>query len=254
MRVLVVDDDRVTRLAVGALLRRHFGAEVLEAANGADALTTATREKPDVMLLDLFMPMLDGVGVLRALRAEPAHAKLPVIVMTSSAERHLIGEVIALGITDVLIKPLVGQQGKQRLEAALERARGPHGLGSGAAPRRVLVVDGDPAFRRVVEQALRADFEVREAATGVEGLQMFLEARPAVVCIGAGLGLLQEDRLAGKIRQDGAEDRARVFLCANRDTPLPAGDLYAGIIPRSDDAVAFRRDFLKIALGQAAEN
>jgi DNA-binding response OmpR family regulator len=101
--VLVVDDDPDIRL----LLRLELAAEghtILEAGNGEAALAELAAHAPDVMLLDIMMPVLDGWGVLRAL--DPATAP-PVVVVTALAshdQRHLV-DLLELGAMDVVVKP-----------------------------------------------------------------------------------------------------------------------------------------------------
>jgi CheY-like chemotaxis protein len=93
-RVLLVEDHPTMREAVRMVLAGE-GYEVIEASDGAGALEEVARERPDVMVLDLHMPVLDGAAVLASLRAAPATADLPVIVVTADGEegrmaaRHL---------------------------------------------------------------------------------------------------------------------------------------------------------------------
>lgn len=79
--VLVIDDDRLTRRMVGDALRRR-GVGVIEAENGFRGVELALSDKPDLVLLDLIMPVLDGREALRILKSNPAVADVPVVVMT----------------------------------------------------------------------------------------------------------------------------------------------------------------------------
>jgi CheY-like chemotaxis protein len=82
-RVLLVDDEPATRKLVGDLLRGE-GAQVREAANGREALALLNEEAPDLVLLDLLMPELDGFAVIEAIRARADLAGLPVLVVTAA--------------------------------------------------------------------------------------------------------------------------------------------------------------------------
>ena len=122
-RVLVVDDSRLSAAKL-ALAMRALGHEVETADSGAAALRRL-RERPfDVVLLDIVMPGMDGFDVLRALKADPALAHLPVIVV-SSLEDGLSGAVhaIALGAIDFLSKDFEPEILKARLDASLARKR-----------------------------------------------------------------------------------------------------------------------------------
>ncbi|MFV9503047.1 MAG: response regulator [Oscillochloridaceae bacterium umkhey_bin13] len=90
--ILVIDDDPASREVMSQLLTKERGHRVSVAASGADGLSVAATERPDLIILDLMMPELDGFAVLDALERNPSTANIPVVVMTakdlSSAERE----------------------------------------------------------------------------------------------------------------------------------------------------------------------
>ncbi|HXZ42827.1 MAG TPA: response regulator [Terriglobales bacterium] len=85
--VLLVDDSRFFRTATERTLVRS-GYAVLSAVDGEEALRVAREKLPSLILLDMLLPKLDGAGVLRQLKAEPATAKIPVLVLTSLSQRN----------------------------------------------------------------------------------------------------------------------------------------------------------------------
>ena len=82
--ILVVDDDATIRNLVTTILGQH-GMEVAAAANGDEALTFIEQRRPDVMLLDLAMPRVDGLEVLRRVREHPTLGNLHVVILTATA-------------------------------------------------------------------------------------------------------------------------------------------------------------------------
>jgi signal transduction histidine kinase len=104
-RVLVVDDTEANRVLLQEILELE-GYQVLNAADGAAALQAISREQPDLVLLDVNMPGLDGLEVCRRLRADPATEALPVILVTALAERTHRLEGISAGANDYLTKPI----------------------------------------------------------------------------------------------------------------------------------------------------
>ena len=100
-RVLVVDDYEDARELLGIILE-HIGFEVLLAANGTEAIESARQNHPDVVVMDLFMPGMDGIEATRRLRADPALRHLPVIAYT--ARTTPLAEADQL-FTGVCIKP-----------------------------------------------------------------------------------------------------------------------------------------------------
>jgi DNA-binding response OmpR family regulator len=101
--ILVVDDDADIRL----LLRLELSAEghhIQEAGDGAQALTSLEAERPDLVLLDMMMPVLDGWGVLAALDHATAPPIVVITALASDRDRHVV-DVLELGALDVIAKP-----------------------------------------------------------------------------------------------------------------------------------------------------
>jgi diguanylate cyclase (GGDEF)-like protein/PAS domain S-box-containing protein len=103
--VLVVDDDRTMRFLVGETLAPH-GLEVVEAHDGAAALEVLRRRVPDLVLLDVRMPGLDGFAVCEEIRRHPAAADVPVVMMTGLDDLESIRRAYEVGATDFVTKPL----------------------------------------------------------------------------------------------------------------------------------------------------
>ena len=105
IRVLIIDDDAdirtVTRLSLSCVGRM----DVIEAASGAEGVRKARKDKPDVILLDMMMPAMDGVQTLALLRAQPTTAMTPVIFLTAEAAAAEVERLTSLGAAGVLLKP-----------------------------------------------------------------------------------------------------------------------------------------------------
>jgi CheY-like chemotaxis protein len=102
-RILLAEDDRFLRKAAEATLRRR-GFTVLAAVDGEEALRLARTEAPDLVLLDLIMPKLQGFEVLRALKQDPATAAIPVIVLSNLGQESDVQQAIEAGAVAYLIK------------------------------------------------------------------------------------------------------------------------------------------------------
>jgi CheY-like chemotaxis protein len=100
--VLIVDDQETVRELAAAILRRYLGAELDEAADGAEALARVAERRPSLILTDLLMPGLDGAELARRLKADPATADIPIIAMSGSPNRD---EAQAAGCDDFIAKP-----------------------------------------------------------------------------------------------------------------------------------------------------
>ncbi|MGE0445795.1 MAG: ATPase, T2SS/T4P/T4SS family [Vicinamibacterales bacterium] len=119
-RVLVVDDDRVTRMLVRLLLEKE-GYEVVEGENGTQAIELAMREKPNLLVIDLLMPQMDGYEAIAHIRRQPLLATLPVMVLTSEAGTAVEQRVLELGADDYLAKPFEPALLIARIRASFRR-------------------------------------------------------------------------------------------------------------------------------------
>jgi PleD family two-component response regulator len=120
-RILIADDDPQMRRLVRSILERD-GYEVTEAADGLDALDQVETKPFDLMVLDVDMPRLDGLGVLEELRARVATSGVPVIVLTARTD-DTESRVLDLGAQDFLTKPVQAQSLQARVKAVLRRAK-----------------------------------------------------------------------------------------------------------------------------------
>ena len=117
--VAIVEDDANTREVFRTILE-HNGMHVVEAVDGGEALEVVRREHPDVILLDLGLPVKDGRTVARELKADPATAHVPIIVVTAAAEEDTRQWAMHLGCQEFLEKPVE----LRLLTAAVERCLG----------------------------------------------------------------------------------------------------------------------------------
>ncbi|HEY3716869.1 MAG TPA: response regulator transcription factor [Jatrophihabitantaceae bacterium] len=149
-QVLLVEDDAAIRVALTRSLHDQ-GHAVSSTASGMSALTAAVAQKPDVVLLDLGLPDIDGADVLSMLRAV---SDVPVIVATARDDEAEVVRLLDLGADDYVIKPFTAAQLNARIRAVLRRTERGDGLG-GEQPiavgglhidirSREVTVDGEP--------------------------------------------------------------------------------------------------------------
>ncbi len=169
--ILVIDDDPT----VHDLMRRFLtkeGFRVAIAPGGKEGIEMAKELKPDLITLDVLMAEMDGWSVLTALKADPAIADIPVIILTMFDDKEM---GFALGASDYMTKPI----NRDRLVNVLRRHH--HG---GHQPCQVLVVEDEPSIRQMVRRVLEKEgWTVREAENGKAGLQAVAESKPAVVLL-----------------------------------------------------------------------
>jgi type II secretory ATPase GspE/PulE/Tfp pilus assembly ATPase PilB-like protein/ActR/RegA family two-component response regulator len=121
-RVLLVDDEDQLRRVMRDLLERE-GYTVFEASDGAEALEQVDVHAPDILVLDLNLPGLDGYGVISQLRSRPTTEHLPIIVLTARGDEENEVRVFELGADDFLSKPFRARALSARIQAVLARTK-----------------------------------------------------------------------------------------------------------------------------------
>lgn len=128
MKVLLIDDDPHIRKIGELALRAVGGFAVTCAASGAEGLALACAEPPDVILLDLMMPHMDGVSTLAALQQAEPTASVPVVFFTARVQRSEIEHLLALGAVGAIGKPFdpmnLAAQVRALVEGAAEALKG----------------------------------------------------------------------------------------------------------------------------------
>ena len=119
-RILVVDDEEDTRDSLVDILF-YAGYDVIAAEDGGAALEKASREDPDVILLDVMMPVMDGFEVLARLRQDPATGDIPVIMLTALSAARGEGTSIELGVDHYITKPFDPDMVKATVRVALRK-------------------------------------------------------------------------------------------------------------------------------------
>jgi PAS domain S-box-containing protein len=171
-RILVVDDDEAVRSGIVKLLRKGSYSP-LEAANGRAGVELARKELPDLVLCDLNLPEVDGYEVLRCLRAQPATAAIPVILMTGARGEAGARGGMERGADDFLLKPFQPAALLAAIEARLERNRAQRSVQARAKATEIRFVE---ILSSLGEGVIWADAEQRvtfanRAADEIVGLE-----------------------------------------------------------------------------------
>lgn len=119
-RILIVDDDVDTLRLVGLMLQRQ-GYQVIAASNGSQGLTKAFEERPNLILLDVMMPDMDGYEVTRRLRSNPATASIPILMFTAKTQLDDKVTGFEAGADDYLTKPTHPTELQTHIRALLSR-------------------------------------------------------------------------------------------------------------------------------------
>jgi CheY-like chemotaxis protein len=241
--VLVVDDDPPARdLIVRGLVKEGF--KVVTAGNGEDALRLARSQRPDAISLDVLLPGMDGLAVLRSLKADPITASIPVVMVSMIDDRD-VG--FALGAADYLTKPV----DRERLVSSLRRLRDDGTTG----PRPVLVVEDDPATREVIRRALERDgWLVREAGNGKEAFDLMEEEAPDLVVLDLMMPEMDGFEFVSRLRRSDRGQRIPVVVVTAKELTSEDRERLGGDVSRVFHKGSFTREELIGELRNALES
>ena len=102
-KIVFVEDEAALQKTLGQTLRER-GHQVVPALNGLEGVRLIEKEKPDLVLLDLILPKMDGIEVLKAIRAQESTKDVPVIILTNMEGANQVEEALRLGATTYLVK------------------------------------------------------------------------------------------------------------------------------------------------------
>ena len=109
LKILAVDDSKTIRMIVKKAFKA-YDCEVIEAENGKEGLETASKEKPDLIVLDITMPVMTGPEMLEELKKNPALKGIPVIMLTAESGKENVIQILKMGVNDYMVKPFKGEQ------------------------------------------------------------------------------------------------------------------------------------------------
>ena len=186
--VLVIEDDPATRDLLKRFLSKD-GFRVKTVSEGEEGLRLARELQPDVITLDVMMSGLDGWAVLTELKADPALADIPVVMLTFVDNKNL---GYALGASDYLTKPIQ----RERLLAVLEKYR------RHPQPGPVLVVEDDPDTREILRRLLEKEgCQVIAAENGRVALERLAESRPMLILLDLMMPEMDGFQFIDRVRQ-----------------------------------------------------
>lgn len=224
-KVLSVDDSKVVRTMVARHLK-PYGVQVVEAENGELGVAVAKAEKPDLILLDVTMPVMDGRQALEALRKDPNTKAIPVIMLTAESGKELVVEIAKLGVSGYIVKPF----NQETFDKSVSKVLGaPSGESAAAAPaaapaataidhKSVLVVDDSERVLDACKTTLQVAVKVLTALSGKDALVQYRVGRPGVVVIDLAMPDMDGFETLAKLKESGGTDSRYVALSVRGDT------------------------------------
>ena len=234
-KILIVEDEEVLLNVLKNKLEKE-GFDVLMAENGEDGLRIIREEKPDLVLLDIVMPKMDGLEVLSHLKDEGILPDLPVIIVSNSGQPVEIEKATEFGVKDYLVKAEFDPQEvidkinkhlkpsedeslpSEGAQLGQENNQGSSSSESGVdtSKFKVLVVEDDKFLRDLMVQKIAKEgFSVIEAVDGEEGFKLAVENRPHIVLLDLILPEMNGFEVLQKIREDENIGKVPVVILSN---------------------------------------
>ncbi len=189
-KILTVDDSKTVRIIVKKAFK-SYDCEILEAANGVEGLALAAKENPDLILLDVTMPVMDGVEMLTKLKADPALKGIPVMMLTAEGGRDNVLKIAKIGVRDYLVKPfkedvLIEKAG--RVIDLKPLSETPAKAKSIFDPADILIVEDKPAIIQQIQEGLKhTPWKIHGVSTQGEAIDFCSRTPPDMMLVSLSL-------------------------------------------------------------------
>lgn len=271
LKFLVVDDHAAARHMV-ALLLRSLGARYVETVgNGAEALKYLKLHQADIVLSDWNMPVMNGLALLREIRADAVLATTPFVMIMMESSRDKVQEVIDAGVTNLIVKPLTAARLDAKVSGALKgrlaetrtTQAAPASAPTGAAPATlenressrstILAVDDTPDNLKLISGIFEDDYKIKVAHNGEKALSIcFSETPPDLVLLDVMMPGMDGFEVARRMREHpNSEHIPIIFVTAVADERARANGLALGAVdyvtkPIEPDGLRMRvRNFMR---------
>src|ERR1700756_271389 len=189
-KILTVDDSKTVRIIVKKAFK-GFDCEIFEAANGVEGLAVAAKDMPDLILLDITMPVMDGVEMLTKLKADPQLKGIPVMMLTAEGGKENVLKIAKIGVRDYIVKPfkedvLVEKVG--RIIDLKPLSEGPAKVRSILDPADIRVVEDKPTIIQQIQDGLKAcPWKIHGVSTQGEAIDFCARQVPDLIIISLSL-------------------------------------------------------------------
>lgn len=154
LKILTVDDSKTIRMIVKKAFR-PYDCQIVEGENGVEGLALAAKEKPDLIILDITMPVMTGAEMLSKMKEEPELKDIPVIMLTAEAGKDNVMKIVQMGVKDYMVKPFKGEQLIERVTNIMPLTEKKADAPSEEGGSKYFSLDGDVQLLAVPGKILR---------------------------------------------------------------------------------------------------
>jgi two-component system cell cycle response regulator len=188
-KILTVDDSKTVRIIVRKAFKA-YDCEIIEATNGVEGLAAA-KTHPNLILLDVTMPVMDGVEMLTKLKADPLTRTIPVIMLTAEGGRDNVLKIAKIGVRDYIVKPFKEEALLQKVARVIELRQLPSPVAKVRTvldAANILVVDDKPAIIHQIQEGMKhTPWKIHGVQTPAAALEFCAQRPPDLVIISLAL-------------------------------------------------------------------
>ncbi|MEO5957805.1 MAG: response regulator [Opitutaceae bacterium] len=189
-KVLTVDDSKTVRIIVRKAFR-PYDVEIFEAANGVEGLAVAAKENPDLILLDVTMPVMDGVEMLTKLKSDAALKAIPVVMLTAEGGRDNVLKIAKIGVRDYLVKPFKEEVLVEKCSRVIDLKPVNEAAAKAKSildPADILIVEDKPAIVQQIQEGLKhTPWKFRGVTTQAEAVEAYTKVTPDLILVSLSL-------------------------------------------------------------------
>lgn len=257
LKFLVIDDDEPIRVLLKHTLKKNFPCLVLEASNGEEGVQVAQNALPNLILLDIMMPVMDGREALQRMRENSLLRKTPILIMTATNDKEVVGTLVKLGISDYILKPVDSDDAVVRIKKVLDRERLRLRKSMASTSEffsdmpKLLLVDPDSTFREQFYTFFSNRLTIIEAKTGKEAFESYVRNRPRFILVSEKIGSLDKKIITQKIRETSRDNELQIMLMINDAKSISSSVFtFDSVIKKNDNIEEFVTEFEKIIFGE----
>ncbi|MBA3053241.1 MAG: response regulator [Candidatus Omnitrophota bacterium] len=210
-KILVVDDEENIVDLINATLSAG-GYYVITASDGKDGLEKAVKERPDLILMDVRMPVMDGFTACKNIRANPVTAKIPVIFLTASTQKGANENAQKSGADHFLTKPFDPIELTEFIDTILHKP---------LVKNKLLIIDDDPSIREAVKIYFEhSGFEIITAANSDEAMKTIHYTPPAIIISDILMPGIDGYQLCKKLKDSAETENIPLILLTSRSNAM----------------------------------
>lgn len=257
LKFMIVDDDDSIRELLKIILKKNYACIITEAENGEKAIEILKSDTPNLIFLDLSMPVLDGRETLAQIRKNIITQNIPVIIVTALNEKEIISDLLEKGICDYILKPFDKIDTIKRINKILAKKTSGNNKDSidtqNIGLPRLMLVENNNKLREQFHELFADKFIIIDANSGSDALTLFNKHYPRYIVVSDKLSILDKKIVILRISEQIKNNEVSIYLLLDNKKSVTAKVFqFDGIIFRDENLQNFKNDFLNTLLKDEA--